>query len=124
MFSFSRNAYMVINSDAIHNKEDIIVDQSNFTNAKTHIQSEFEALNEQGYKIGLWYDEGNENLRTTEDYLDSDSLAINPSGLSKRKLAQRRVNAWGEDKKINQFNLGLFVEIKKLYDLIRAWQPD
>jgi len=118
MFSFSRNAYIVTDSDAII-KDDIIVDKSKFSNAKLFIKRQVEKLNEDGYKLGLWYAENNTELKTIENYLDAQSLDVN--GKTKKIAAQNRVNNW-DNKTLDDFDDSLKNEIEKLYEKIESWQ--
>ena len=112
MFSFSRNAYVLADSDAVFSDDGSVVDKSNFFAAKKFIQSEINRLNSQGYKLGMWYAENDTELRTIEDYLDEDSLGIAISS-TKKIAAQKRVATWTE-KKLNDFPAPLSTEIAKL----------
>lgn len=124
MFSFSRNAYVVIDSDSCQNEDDSIVDKSKFSDAKNYIKNELEKLKGQNNNVGIWFPEGDTTFRTIEDYLDEDSLASVPSSGSKRKKAQMIVNSWRYEKSLTSFCVELQDEIKKLYDCINKWQPD
>jgi len=120
MFSFSRNAYVVMDSDAVIRPDNKIYDQSNFEAAKQFIKTQIFSMNEKGYKLGLWFSEGNTELRTIEDYLDHSSLDIVASGRKKIE-AQKRVAKWG-NKKIGDFDSPLSNEIEMLYKQISKWQ--
>jgi AAA domain, putative AbiEii toxin, Type IV TA system len=115
MFSFSRNAYVVTDSDAVV-KDGIIVDKSNFKKAKGYIKTQFEKLNNPN--LGMWYKEGEIAIRTIEDYI--------PEGLksstdkTKKLNAQENIKGWN-GKKLSEFNHDLENEIKILYDLIQKW---
>ena len=122
MFSFSRNAYVVIDSDAIKNEDGKIIDQSNFFNAKNYIKSQMNNMNSDGYKVGIWFDEGNTEIRTIEDYLDENSKKAAPKSLSKKIRAQKISESWGKTKTLSDFKSGLRGEIAKLYNLIKSWQ--
>ena len=120
MFSFSRNAYVVMDSDAVIRPDNEIYDQSNFKAAKLFIKNQIFNMNQKGYKLGLWFSEGNTELRTIEDYLDHSSLDTVASGRKKIE-AQKRVAKWG-NKKIGDFDSPLSNEIKMLYEQISEWQ--
>jgi len=120
MFSFSRNAYIVVDSDAVKLSDGKIIDKSYFSKAKLFIESQVHQLNRDGYKLGLWYPEGDAKLRTIEDYLDADSLSVGTSS-TKKIAAQKRVALW-EKKTLNDFPEALGREVKKLYEQIRDWQ--
>ncbi len=120
MFSFSRNAYIVIDSDAIKRDDGAIGDKSNFQKAKLFIKRQVTRLNHDGYRLGLWYPEGDNKLRTIEDYLDADSLSAGTSN-TKKIAAQKRVALWSE-KNLHDFPKALGIEIKKLYEQISNWQ--
>ncbi len=121
MFSFSRNAYVVTDSDAVIKDDGTIVDNSNFFVAKQFIHNEIQRLNDQGYKLGMWYVENNTELRTIEDYLDDASQVLAPPSLSKKVRAQI-ANAWNDEKKLEVFPLELSSEIEKLFQSIKSWQ--
>jgi predicted ATP-dependent endonuclease of OLD family len=123
MFSFSRNAFVVTDSDAVKKDNGEIVDQSNFRNAKEFIANQFDELPE-GYNVGLWYKENNTEVRTLEDYLDADTIkavGIKVGSPTKKIYAQRVVDSWGVDKKLSAFEHELEKEIKSLDDTIRTW---
>lgn len=120
MFSFSRNAYVVLDSDTAKSEEGKIFDKSNFSKAKAYIKTQFEGKIVEGYKLGLWFAEGDIELRTIEEYLDEDSLKIGSS--SKKKVAaQNRVAEW-DNKNLNDFHPALKNEIELLYEKISSWQ--
>jgi hypothetical protein len=124
MFSFSRNAYIVIDSDSHKTEDGSIIDKSNFSKAKNYIKSELEELKSEKNKVGIWFSEGDTIFRTIEDYLDQKSLASVPLSGSKRRKAQRIVNSWSSEKSLKEFCPELTEEIKQLYDCISEWQPD
>ena len=119
MFSFSRNAFIVMDSDAVRTDPNTVRDQSTFFTAKNFIKKQASQLNTQGYQIGLWYAEGDTTLRTIEDYLDD--LSLQTRGPTKKITAQKRVAQW-EQKKLSDFPEPLALEIEKLYNHILAWQ--
>ncbi len=121
MFSFSRNAYVVMDSDAVKSADGTVFDKSNFTAAKQFIKTQIESLNAQGYKLGLWFAEGDTTLRTIEDYLDDESKAAVSPSLSKRIAAERRVASWS-GKSLTDF-AEVIPEIERLDNRIRSWQP-
>ncbi|WP_299008586.1 hypothetical protein [uncultured Shewanella sp.] len=122
IFSFSRNAYLITDSDAIK-KENKIIDQSNFSEAKDFFAAEFASLSEKGYKLGLWYKKNNTEVRTLEDYLDDISIKDNPKlGKPTKKLyALKITNLWDETKRLKDFKNNLSNEIQALDELIRQW---
>lgn len=124
MFSFSRNAFVITDSDAVKNADGEIEDKSNFKAAKKFIASQFDALIKNGYKLGLWYKENNTEIRTLEDYLDEEtfnSVGIKMGSTTKKLFAQRVIDSWDEDKKLEGLNHGLEKEIEILDGTIRSW---
>lgn len=119
MFSFSRNAFVVMDSDAVKSDDGLIKDRSNYSAAKKYIKNQIEKLNIQGYKLGLWFAENDTKLRTIEEYLDEDSKNIARSG-SKRVAAEKRVASWS-GRHIDDFP-EILPEIKMLYEKILSWQ--
>lgn len=121
MFSFSRNTFVVMDSDAIK-KDTGIIDQSTFRKAKQYIKEQFLILKNTGYKLGLWYNEGDAEIRTIEDYLDDETLKNLPDSLRKKVRAIRAINMWNKKEvKLADFKHNLGVEIKELYNLIDEW---
>ncbi|MFY1706871.1 AAA family ATPase [Tritonibacter scottomollicae] len=121
MFSFSRNAIVVIDSDARKDPETgEIVDVSNFTTAKHYISDQFATLKSEGYKLELWFEEGNERISTIEDYLPKSMLEGVPK-LTKKKKAQRIVDGWGDEVKLSTFEDDLTGHIKTVWDTISTW---
>lgn len=119
MFSFSRNAFVVIDSDAEKQPDGTIKDKSNFVAAKKFIKGQMDTLQAQGKNLGLWYNEGDIDVRTIEDYLDDNYEAIKGT---KKIRAQRIVESWDERKmKLSDFSNNLVAEIKKLYETIEQW---
>ena len=123
MFSFSRNAYVVIDSDAVERADGTIYDKSNFRNAKQFIKAQFEVLNADGYQVGLWYPEGDTQLSTIEDYVPSEIEDAIPPSLGKRPAAERRVALWREQGKTMTDFPKAQPEVAKLYKAIFEWQP-
>jgi energy-coupling factor transporter ATP-binding protein EcfA2 len=119
MFSFSRNAFIVIDSDAVKNADGDIIDKSKFKNAKMFVRSQLEELLKENYKLGLWYKEGETDIRTMEDYLDNDSTAI--TAATKKLSAQKRVESWGQNKTLKEFPNDLEKEVAILYETIASW---
>ena len=121
MFSFSRNAIVVIDSDARKDPETaVVVDVSNFTAAKQQISEQFETLKSEGYKLALWFEEGNEEIATVEDYMPKSMLEGVPQ-LTKKKKAQRIVDGWGDEVNLSQFRDGLRSHIEAVWDTISTW---
>jgi hypothetical protein len=120
MFSFSRNAYVVIDSDAVKTADGEIVDKSNFKNAKIYIKSQFNKLLVDSAKLGLWYKEGDTDIRTMEDYLDEDSLELIKKSWTKKVTAQKLTESW-KSKKLSNFPNNLENEIASLYKIIKSW---
>gem|GEM_PF-5416561 len=123
MFSFSPNAYVVIDSDAVFKEDkDKVIDISNFFSAKRFIKDEVTRLSKEGYNLGLWYAEGDTQLKTIESYLDQKSQDSAPNSLRKKQRARKIVDTWGDEKKLSDFAPDLKMEIKKMHDLITIWQ--
>lgn len=123
MFSFSKNAFVIIDSDAIKNKEGIIVDNSNFTAAKSYIKNQFEELNCKGFKLGIWYDEGITETATIEDYLDVDSKKSAPASATKKNRARLIVDSWPKEKTLYEINdKDLISRIEELFEVINSWK--
>lgn len=124
MFSFSRNAFVIIDSDAVE-RDGVVVDQSNFSAAKAFIKLQFELLQTQGFKLGLWFEYGNTEKRTLEDYLDSESVkkhgSQSESGKSKKRYAQAVVQDWTDQKVLSDFPNELSRQIENLAKTIRSW---
>lgn len=122
MFSFSRNAYVVIDSDAIE-REDSVIDNSKFSAAKLFIKAQFTELESQGYNLGLWFPEGNTAIRTLEDYLDEETKTKFPSigKPTKKRYAQKVVNNWSQEKLLADFPNGLEEQIADLVRKIQSW---
>jgi hypothetical protein len=97
--------------------DDIIIDRSNFTNAKIFIKEQFEILLNNGYNLGLWFEEGNTEVRTLEDYLDSQ----NDSSKTKKVYAQMVTANWTENKKLSEFPHNLERKIEQLVKTIQSW---
>ncbi len=124
MFSFSRNAFVIMDSDAVFKDDGIIADKSKFKNAKQFIKKQFESFKEKGRNnIELWYKEGNAEIRTIESYLDHESRKMNNDNKSwtKKIAAQKITESWGDNKKLDDFPNNLKKEIKILYDTIAKW---
>jgi hypothetical protein len=121
IFSFSKNAFVVIDSDAVYNADGEIIDKSNFANAKSFIKKQFESLSENNRKLGLWYKEGETDIRTMESYLDEESVNLIKSSWTKKIAAQKVTKSWRSEKKLSNFNNGLNGEIETLYETIEEW---
>jgi energy-coupling factor transporter ATP-binding protein EcfA2 len=121
MFSFSRNAFVVIDSDAaIRGGE--IVDISTFSKAKKFINDQLSILIDDGYKLGIWFDHGNISASTIEDYLDATTIELHPRrSLSKNVYAQKIVETWGNGKRLSDFPHNLECRIAKLVEVIASW---
>ena len=122
MFSFSRNAYVVLDSDAVKSADSNVIDKSNFAKAKEFIKIQFNQLSSQGFHLGLWYPEGDIKLTTIEDYLDNQSLQIGKS-VTKKVAAERRTQNWADTKKKLSDFPEAKVEVEKLHSMILGWQP-
>lgn len=122
MFSFSHNAYVVIDGDAIKASDDMVIDKSNFSKAKEFIKGQFDELQIEGFQLGLWYPIGDIDLPTIESYLDDESLKIGRK-LSKKTAAEKRTAFWTESRKRMLDFRNVHDEIAKLYNQILAWQP-
>ncbi len=122
MFSFSRNAFVVIDSDTIKKSDGEIVDKSNFFKAKKYIKEQFESLKETREGLELWYEEGNTEIRTMESYLDDESVNFIKPSWTKKIAAQKVTEHWTEDKKLRDFKGDLNDEIEKLYNAILVWK--
>lgn len=121
MFSFSRNAYVVIDSDATKTQSGEIVDQSNFSKAKTYIKCQIKVLNDCGANLGLWYESGNTEVKTIEDYLDEKSINSVAKSIPKKQRAQRIVAMYDENKKLADFKDGLKAQTESLFNAIERW---
>jgi hypothetical protein len=129
MFSFSRNNYVVIDSDA-KTEYGEVTDISNFKDAKHYIRGKIMEKIDQANQnkslipqIGLWYKEGDVDIRTIESYLDDDSLKI--KGETKKVRALKIVEYWNENNKnFSDFKPGLKKEIEILYNMIVSWNHD
>lgn len=126
MFSFSRNAFVITDSDAVLKENGSIVDQSKFKKAKDYILQEFEKLTEQNYSLGLWYKKNNIDIRTLENYLDQETIENfneqKDSSLTKKIYAQKVTSSWdNKTKLLSEFNYSLSDEIKILYETIIKW---
>ena len=122
MFSFSRNAYVVVDSDAVKNSDGKIIDKSNFQKAKQYIKSQFDELSQNNANLGLWYKEGDTNIRTMENYLDESSLQlIKENSWTKKVAAQKITESWVKNKKLSDFPNNLENEIDTLYKMIKSW---
>ncbi|SFB74875.1 AAA domain-containing protein, putative AbiEii toxin, Type IV TA system [Flexibacter flexilis DSM 6793] len=125
MFSFSRNAFVITDSDAVKKDNGVIFDQSKFKEAKDFILSEFQKLSNLNYSLGLWYKKNNVEIRTLEDYIDEHSIrqfkSQNKSGLTKKIYAQFVTNSWNETISLKNFKHSLIDEIEILYNTILKW---
>jgi len=124
MFSFSRNAFVVTDSDAVANDDGTIGDKSKFRNAKEFIAKEFEELSKNNYNLGLWYKKENTEIRTLEDYLDKGTIEEfgkqSNGSLTKKIYAQKVTQSW-DDRTLADFKFSLNDEIKILYETIAEW---
>ena len=119
MFSFSRNAFVVLDSDAIL-KNNEVIDISKFSRAKKFIKKQFESLSQERSGLGIWYKEGNTEIRTMECYLDTDSQTLIKRGYTKKIAAQKIISSWNE-KKLDDFPYDLKSEIQTLFNTIYSW---
>ncbi len=123
MFSFSRNAYVVMDSDAVKDDKGETFDISTFADAKRFVKAQIEKLNSERHLLGLWFAEGDFELRTIEDYLDEKSIEAVPKSIrenQKKLAAERRVAHWCE-KSLQDFP-AVVPEINKMFDCIKSWQ--
>lgn len=122
MFSFSRNAFIVIDSDSVLNIDGEIIDKSKFSNAKKYIKKQVDLLKSQNQNLGLWFKEGDTVIRTIESYLDDISLKLkSENNWTKKICAQKITESWGTTKKLSVFKQNLDLEIKELFDIITEW---
>lgn len=122
MFSFSRNAFVITDSDAVYNDKKEIVDQSKFKNAKEFIAKAFDEKIGHGFNLGIWYKNNNIDIRTLENYLDDKTLSeVKGKSYSKKIYAERCVEYWGNTKSLSDFKHNLKDEIEILYNLINKW---
>ncbi|MCP4488446.1 MAG: AAA family ATPase [Gammaproteobacteria bacterium] len=112
MFSFSRNAYVVIDGD---------LGKSPFESAKKRIESEWRKHSKKrSKKLGLWYDPASE-IKTIEDYIiDPKSRDLLKRTYSKPENANDCVRIWGT-LYLADFKDGLSLRIEDLYKKITAW---
>ena len=125
MLSFSRNAFVVVDSDAIE-QDGMIRDQSKFAGAKTFIKSGIMELQQKGYAVGMWFEELNPLIRTLEDYLDEATLeefgTQADSAKSKKAYAQVVTASWQENgRSLGDFPHNLEARIDELVSYIRQW---
>lgn len=122
MFSFSRNAYIVIDSDA-EEINSIVTDRSNFKKAKDFIEAEVYDLKSKGMNVGIWYDKGNVSARTLEDYIDQCTIEkVGSRGSFTKKIyAQKVANNWDIYRPLSNFPNGLKRKISDLVDVIQTW---
>lgn len=120
IFRFNRNSFVVIDSDAVC-KGHLTIDISKFYKAKKYIKTEFENLSIRGYKLGLWYKEGNSDIRTIECYLDDTSKKAHQKSKTKVENARSTIRSWNNSKKISDFHNNLEEEISYLYNMILSW---
>jgi len=123
MVSFSRNAFLVTDSDAIYSENGDIKDQSRFKAAKEFMAKEFERLNSEGLNLGIWFKKDNTEIRTLENYLDDKTTKKNPKkGKPTKKIYAQRVSVeWADDKSLKEFKCNLFDEIRILHETIQLW---
>ncbi len=120
MLRVSRNAFLVMDSDAFRNEQDEVDSYATFEDAKDAMLLEQEKHAKQGFKYGFWFRKGDTDSRTIESYMDDASLKITLK--NKMEQARRRIHSWGGDKKLSEFNHGLECEVKKIYECIKSWQ--
>ena len=112
MFNFSRNAYVVIDSD---------LGKSKFEPAKKRIETEwFKHARSRPDELGLWYDQAGE-IQTIEDYITHpQSRSLLDRTYSKPKNATDCVGVWGM-LSLADFAADLPLRIEDLYNKITAW---
>lgn len=122
MFSFSRNAFVVIDSDCLI-EDGVPVDKSSFETAKKSIYEGLMNLKDEGYKVGLWYEKDNPDVPSIESYLDEATIkACGKPKKPKVRYAQKVVKKWEKtDKKFSDFNSSLESRIKELVECIDSW---
>jgi hypothetical protein len=122
IFSFSKNAFVIIDSDAVEKEDKGVIDKSKFANAKKFIKEQFELLSKNSRSLGLWYKEGNIEIRTMESYLDDESNnLIQENSWTKKIAAQKVTSGWIGEKKLSDFKNNLKSEIEELYKKIEKW---
>ena len=99
------------------------MDISSFSEAKIFIKNQFEDLNKADLNLGIWFKQGNKQIRTIEDYLDAETVDKFESKKSgpKKIYAQMATQSWEETKSLDDFPHNLKREIKALYELIEKW---
>ena len=120
MLSMSRNAFVVMDSDAFFRDNGVVDNKATFEDAKKAIVEERDLRAKDGFKYQFWFRENDADASTIESYLDAESLETKHS--NKTEAARRRVKAWGAGKKLEEFNHSLDKEIEILYDCIKSWQ--
>lgn len=124
MFSFSRNAYVVIDSDAVRDIDGSVYDKSNFAAAKKFIRAQFDVLANKGMNLGLWYEADDTEIITIEDYLNDASRDIANTAPTKKIGAQKATSSWNVDTKLESFSAGLEPNIASLFGAIQNWRRD
>jgi predicted ATP-dependent endonuclease of OLD family len=125
MLTLSRNSFIIIDSDLVQNADKKIYDKSKFFESKKYIKNQIhEITNRSNRKIGLWYKEGNSQIRTIEDYLDQASIDLKKKSWSKKVAAIKITSSWNVEKKLADFPNELYNEIQFLYSMIESWNLD
>lgn len=123
MLSIGRNAFIITDSDT-KEKDGVVKDTSNFAEAKRLIKEQQQAHLKKGYKIGIWFREGDAEYPTMESFLDEESLSkASEYELEKQKMkaARKIINSWGKNKTLDDFKPELETEIENLYAFIESW---
>ena len=121
MFSFSRNSFVVIDSDSVL-KDGAIEDNSNFGDAKSFIRKQLLELKAKGFKVGLWFDEDNTDVYSIEDYLDSKTIDFVGNRKSSKVIYAKKVtDSWNSEKRLDDFRHGLKSKIAKMVEVVRSW---
>lgn len=121
IFSFSRNAYVLIDSDAVKKADGSVYDKSNFTAAKKFVREQFDVLRSERRNLGLWYEAEDTDVTTIEDYLDDVSKEVAKKAPTKKIGAQKAVSSWNNDTKLDGFPGGLTQKVTSLFDAIEIW---
>jgi hypothetical protein len=121
---FNKNFYIVIDSDAISNIENLIEDKSKFSKAKDYIRKDFEQNTKSNTKNGLWYDKDDIQYTTIENYIELEELKkLLNQGSSKVNNSVKVVNYLNKYTNIKLVDIGkkLNEHIKDIYEKIISW---
>lgn len=121
ILTISRKAYIVMDSDATLDGM-IIQDKSNFKKGKDYFLQKIQEY-EDNVDIGVWYERGNTEFKTIEDYLDMPTKKAFYTLKSPKKalFAQKIVSQWTDLRTLIDFPVELQKQIKKMYDVVSNW---